>query len=170
MSFQLHDVPMSRYTSATIDAMHEMVLKAKTDPAFRELALWLSRDGDASRDWKNYQAELENVFNSLRKVVTYRRDPYQVEWVHNPWHTLRLGAGDCDDMSVLISAMMGAIGAQYRFITLKAEAARPDEWSHVFAEINVPKLGWVGADLSVANDLGFRPRGFIEKAWNEPTY
>jgi transglutaminase-like putative cysteine protease len=170
MGFQLFDVAMSRYTASTIEAMHELVKRAKTDPKFRELALWISRDGDRTRDWKNYGAELENAFNRLRKVVTYRRDPHQVEWVQHPWHTLRLKAGDCDDLSVLISAMMGALGAPYRFITLKADGGRPDEWSHVFAEIKVPGKGWVSADLSVADDLGFRPRGFVEKSWNEPTY
>ena len=170
MGFQLLDVPTSRYTETTIAAMHEMVKRAKTDPKFRELALFLSRDGDRSRDWKNYGAELENVFGKLRSVVTYRRDPHQVEWVQNPWHTLRLGAGDCDDLAVLISAMMGALGAPYRFVTLKADMGRPDEWSHVFAEIRIPSKGWVAADLSVLEDLGFRPRGFTEKAWNEPTY
>jgi transglutaminase-like putative cysteine protease len=170
MSFQLLDVPMSRYTASTIEVMHEMVKRAKTDPRFRELALFLSRDGDRGRDWKNYSAELENVFTKLRNVVTYRRDPHQVEWVQSPWHTLRLRAGDCDDLSVLIAAMMGALGAPYRFITLKADAGRPDEWSHVFPEIKVPGKGWVAVDLSIADDLGFRPRGFVEKAWNEPTY
>lgn len=170
MSFQLLDVPMSRYTDKTVSVMHELVKKAKTDPDFRKLSLWLSRDGDPSRDWKNYAAELENVFNRLRRVVTYRRDPFQVEWVQSPWRTLEMGAGDCDDMSVLIASIMGSLGARYRFVTLKADMGRPDEWSHIFPEIFVSGKGWVAADMSVANDLGFRARGFVEKIWDEPVY
>lgn len=170
MSFALLDISAGRYTARTIEAMHELVRKAKTDPRFRELALWLTRDGDPSRDWKNYRAELENAFRRLRSVYTYRRDPYQVEWVQNPWWTLRYGVGDCDDASVLVASVMGATGAKYRFVTLKANPHRPDEWSHVFVEILVPKEGWVAADLSVLRPLGFRPSGFPEKHWTEPTY
>jgi hypothetical protein len=125
MSLKLLDVPMARYTDRTIEEMHKLIKKAKTDEKFRELALWLTRDGDRDRDWKNYIAELENAFNRLRKVVTYRRDPYQVEWVQNAWHTLRMKAGDCDDLSVLICSVMGATGAQYRFVTLKADRLTP---------------------------------------------
>jgi transglutaminase-like putative cysteine protease len=170
MSLKLLDVPMARYTDRTIEEMHKLIKKAKTDEKFRELALWLTRDGDRDRDWKNYIAELENAFNRLRKVVTYRRDPYQVEWVQNAWHTLRMKAGDCDDLSVLICSVMGATGAQYRFVTLKADRLRPDEFSHIFPEIQVPGKGWVAADLSVSEPLGYRPSGFPEKIWNEPVY
>lgn len=170
MALTLLDVPQRSYTDETIRVMHEVVKLAKTDATFRELALWLTRDGDRSRDWKNYEAELENAFAKLRKVVTYRRDPHQVEWVQSPWQTLRIGAGDCDDMSVLIASVMGATGARYRFVTLRADPVRPNEWTHVFSEIYVPSSGWVAADLSVAEPLGFKPSGFPRKEWNEPTY
>jgi transglutaminase-like putative cysteine protease len=170
MGFSVMDVSPGSYTAKTIKEMHKLVKAAKTDPEFRRLALWLTRDGDRSRDWKNYSAELENAFARLRKVVTYRRDPYQVEWIQSPWRTLRDGAGDCDDLSILIASVMGATGAKYRFLTFKANPRRPADWSHVLTEILVPKKGWVAADLSVAAPLGFRPRGYVEKGWAEPTY
>jgi transglutaminase-like putative cysteine protease len=170
MGFELLDVPTRRYTEETVERMHGLVKKAKTDPQWRELALWLSRDGDRSRDWKNYEAELENVFQKLRRIVTYRRDPHQVEFIQSPWHTLRLGAGDCDDFSILIASAMGVIGARYRFVTLKADGSRPDEWSHIFPEVFVPSRGWVAADLTVSEPLGYRPRGYTEKFWVEPSY
>jgi transglutaminase-like putative cysteine protease len=169
MSFALHDIGHRSYTDRTIAEMHKLVLKAKTDPKFRELALFLTRDGNPKRDWKNYRAELENAFNRLRRLYTYRRDPYQVEWVQNPWWTLRYGAGDCDDASILIAAVAGATGAKYRFVTFKAAPGR-DDWSHVLTEIFVPNEGWVAADLSVNRELGFRPMGYPEKNWPEPTW
>lgn len=169
MAYALHDVSARSYTDRTIREMHKLVLAAKTDPKFRELALFLTRDGDPKRDWKDYYAELENAFNRLRAVYTYRRDPYQVEWVQNPWWTLYYGAGDCDDASILIAAVMGATGAKYKFVTFKANELR-DDWSHVIAEIFVPNRGWVAADLSVKRELGFRPLGYPEKDWPEPTW
>jgi len=169
MSFALHDVSARKYTDRTIAEMHKLVLAAKTDPKFRELALFLTRDGDPKRDWKNYYAELENAFNRLRQLYTYRRDPYQVEWVQSPWRTLKDGVGDCDDASILIAAVMGATGAKYRFVTFKASPTR-DEWSHVLTEILVPNKGWIAADLSVNRELGFRPMGYPEKDWPEPVW
>ena len=169
MSFALLDIPAGKYTERTIEEMHKQVLKAKTDPKFRALALWLTRDGDPERDWKNYQAELENAFAKLRRAYTYRRDPYQVEWVQNPWWTLYYGAGDCDDASVLVAAVMSATGAKYKFVTFKANPLR-DDWSHVIVEILVPRVGWIAADLSVKRELGFKPRGYPEKDWPEPIY
>jgi transglutaminase-like putative cysteine protease len=144
--------------------MHELVKAAKTDPKFRELALELT----AASGWKDYYRELENAFSRLRSIYVYRRDPHQVEWVQNPWYTLKDG-GDCDDASVLISSVMGATGAGYRFVTIKADP-KSDDWSHVFAEISVPGRGWVAADLSVKKPLGWRPQGFPEKLWPEPVY
>lgn len=169
MAFALHDVSGRAYTDRTIAEMHKLVLAAKTDPQFRKLALFLTRDGDPERDWKNYYAELENAFNRLRQLYTYRRDPYQVEWVQSPWHTLKDGVGDCDDASVLVAAVMGATGAKYRFVTFKASPTR-DDWSHVLTEIYVSDKGWVAADLSVLRELGFRPMGYPEKNWPEPVY
>lgn len=167
---QVLDIPLGTYTEATIEKMHGLVKNAKIDAKFRELALWLTRDADPSRDWKNYAAELENAFARLKRVVTYRRDPHQIEWIQHPWQTLRLGAGDCDDLGILIAAVMGATGAKYRFVTIKADPARPNDWSHVFTEIYVPGRGWLPADLAVTADYGFRASGFAEKLWPEPVY
>jgi transglutaminase-like putative cysteine protease len=169
MSFALHDVSGRTYTDRTIAEMHKLVLAAKTDPKFREMALFLTRDSDHRRDWKNYHAELQNAFSRLRQLYTYRRDPYQVEWIQNPWRTLKDGVGDCDDASILIAAVMSATGAKYRFVTFKASPSR-DDWSHVLTEIFVPNKGWVAADLSVLRELGFRPMGYPEKNWPEPVY
>ena len=74
-------------------------------------------------------------------------------------------------MSVLIAAAAGAVGMRYRFVTVKADAARPEQWSHVYPQVLVPKIGWVSADLSLKKPmLGWEPKGFPKKVWNEPMY
>jgi len=72
-------------------------------------------------------------------------------------------------MTTLVSALASALGHQYRFVTIKADAQRQAEWSHVYPEIMVGGK-WLTADASVGRSyLGWEPEKYFAKAvWPEP--
>lgn len=168
--FQLYEVPSSKITDKTINLIHKFIIGAKTDPEF----VSLSRDVVKECSPRDSICELTTVYNKLKSIIKYSYDPYQVEYVQSPWETLNRKTGDCDCMVTLISAMMGALGYNYRLVTIKADKLRPDEWSHIFAEIMIPNKGWQAVDLTVPEAVvGWSPLSqgdYPNKIWDEPIY
>lgn len=73
--------------------------------------------------------------------------------------------------STLWAASLGALGAPHRFRTYRADPSRPDEWSHVAAQIYVPGQGWVNNDLTIRGAWpGYEPVGYPFKDWPEPRW
>lgn len=66
-----------------------------------------------------------------RDQIRYVKDIRTAEVIQTPEATLRLGAGDCDDKSVLLSALLGSIGHRTRYIAI---AQIPGQYSHVWVQ------------------------------------
>lgn len=173
--FNLKRLADGEFTEATINNMHKAVLKAKTDGRWREMMENIRqlyrRKGVVG--WKDYLGEIRALNDWYRgpHFIDYVRDPYQVELVNHPMLTYSKGVGDCDDSSTLFAASAGALGAAHRFRTYKADPRRPDEWSHVVSQIQVPGHGWVNNDLTLVGlPFGYEPDGFDHKDWPEPRW
>jgi hypothetical protein len=174
-AFNIQHISEGRFTEKTIDNMHKAVLSAKTDSRWRETMENIRRTGrDAGAiGWKDWLGEVK-WFNSYFRgphFIDYVRDPHQVELVMHPWHTFIKRLGDCDDSSTLWAGAMGSLGAAHKFRTYKADPRRPNDWSHVVAQIWVPGQGWVNNDLTIKSAFpGFEPEGFPFKDWHEPKW
>lgn len=173
--FGLSRISEGRFTAATIEKMHQAVKEAKTDAKWRALIEEIRRVGreNGAIGYKDYAGEMawfDHFYRNLRPM-DYVRDPHQVELVMHPWHVFDKKLGDCDDLSALFAASMGAIGAPHRFRTYKADPSRPGEFTHVSAQIFVPGRGWVNEDLTLPGvGPGFEPKGFETKDWEEPRW
>ena len=152
-------------TKETVRRMHRLAEQGKTDLTVQKVAdLIIRQSGAAPRDyWKKAQA----LYSFIKNYVRFERDPFGVEMLQEPLVTLKRKAGDCDDHGILVGALFSAIGYPYAFKTIRADASRPDEFSHIYAVVNVPGKGWIGADTSVdAAYLGWEPPGkFDSKVW-----
>jgi hypothetical protein len=84
---------------------------------------------------KDYRTEACLCLAFCRDQIRYVRDIRSVEVLQMPVWTLKLGAGDCDDKSMLLAAMLASIGYRVRFI---AVAFAPEQFSHVWVQ------AWVG--------------------------
>ncbi len=161
----LESLPLSTITEGTIKRMHQLAKEGKTDWKFIQFARSLVQGCPR----KDYYCELKTIFDFVKKTIRYVRDPEMVELVQSPWATMESRGGDCDDMAVIVGALMGALGASYKFVTVKADKSRPDDWSHVYVKIFVPHYGWVSADTSVTDfKLGDEAKGFEKKDWLQP--
>lgn len=115
----------------------------------RRLALdIITRAGVPEKDKRGEAVALRNwVMQHLR----YVNDPAWMEFVTQP-ETLAFEVqhGDCDDHSVLLAALLGAIGIRTRFVTV---AAVPGPMSHVYLQADVGKLDGTGQRTATWLDL-----------------
>jgi transglutaminase-like putative cysteine protease len=98
----------------------------------------------------------------VRDRIRYRLDPVNIERVQDPWRTLQIGSGDCDDKCVLLAALCAAIGHVPRFVV---QAQQPSQFDHVYCEIWLASRGWLAADPT-ADGLSGRPKGGV--TWRNP--
>lgn len=111
----------------------------------------------------DYASELAAIYYDACRRVRYVRDPANAEMLHEPAATLRTGAGDCDDMAVVLGGMLRAASSeQKRTAQLGAVAAsagshvqvvtagfdsKHGEHSHTFLRVWEPHAGaWVVLD------------------------
>ena len=67
---------------------------------------------------KDYLAEIKALFEWVQQHVRYTKDTFRVEVLHSARRMLELRAGDCDDMAILLGAMLEAIGHPVRLVII----------------------------------------------------
>ncbi len=145
--FSIHSFKLSRGGDnaiiATIRAMQALVYGrgGVKSPDVRVAAL------EAVKGVERGQAEIESVFNWVKEHIEFRGE--HAETLQEPRVTLQLGAGDCDDHAMLLAALLASLGYRTRFRTV-ATASAPDEFSHVYAEVEDKKTKqWIPVDTTV---------------------
>jgi len=93
----------------------------------------------------NRACQAKALFYFVRDELNYVSDPSAYEYVKGPVESLQSTAGDCDDASVLLASMLGAVGIKSRFVFVTG---------HVYVEAQIPeainrykqKNGWIVVD------------------------
>jgi hypothetical protein len=101
--------------------------------------------------------EIDAVLDWVKKNIEFRGE--NAETLQSPVVTLRLLAGDCDDHSTLIAAMLRSIGYKVQFKTVAAAASSPGQFSHVYVIVQDKRSGqWKGLDSTVPESYaGWEP-------------
>lgn len=141
-------------TSATIRRMQALVTHGKRDFRVRKILKDILA-GCTSKDYLCYAVAIHDWVQSNVKFVF---DPNGVEMIEAPWEILQSQVGDCDSICVLCATLYEQAGFPSRFVTIMADASRPDAYSHVFLEVSVPGKGWLGSDCSMpGKPFGWKP-------------
>ncbi len=135
-------------TAQTIAIMQKLVNSGKRDNSIRELCgkILNPKDGKRPCASKDYFCYAKALYTWVRQNILYAYDPNQVEFCEHVKVILLNGIGDCDSMDILLCSMFEHVGLPSQFVTIKADASRPDEFTHVFCRVKIPKVGWVCAD------------------------
>lgn len=155
--------------NATLKVMVSIVrgLKSPTaDPQqlaqLSALAARLFQAADCPQSPPQNVCQARALFGYVRDNIYYMSDPDEVETVRFPLQTLQLGAGDCDDKSLLLAALASSVGFKTRFAAWRL-GADPIP-THVSAQLLVNGMGWqnaevipIDADGNGASDLGWQP-------------
>jgi len=151
-TYTLQTIPNGKAgTAATLQIMSGLVKTYKKAPAVRELALFLVKNLP-QKDWRG---EVAAIHSFVKEQIRYTKDINGVETLQTPVQTLRLKAGDCDDKTTLVAALLESIGHPTR---LKAVGFSPGHFCHVLPET---KIGgkWVTVETTEPVGLGWLPRG-----------
>lgn len=107
---------------------------------------------------KNWKCEAATLHAFVRDNVRYQQDIADVETLRTPELTLEMGAGDCDDMCILLASLLQAVGHPVRFV---AVSFAPDqEYSHVFLETKIGN-DWWPAECTEPWPFGSAPPGVV---------
>ena len=97
-------------------------------------------------------ATMRALLADVRSRMRYTPDPMNLELVKAPWVSLggseRWGIEpmDCDDASVLLSSMLGAVGIPSKFTVAAVDSSAPGAWSHVYVTARTTDGRWVPLD------------------------
>ena len=111
---------------------------------------------------KDYVAEIRALFEWVQQNVRYTKDTVRVEVLHSARRMLELRAGDCDDFSILLGAMLEAIGHPVRLILTGPDPLRQDLFSHIYVEAFC-RGRWISLDATMPYAMGWAPRALVKK-------
>ena len=105
---------------------------------------------------KDRFGEVCALFDWVRRNIRYTRDIFRVELLHSARRMLELRAGDCDDMTILLGALLMATGHPVRMVLAGFRRKKPHVYTHIYPEVNV--LGrWIAIDATVQRPIGWAP-------------
>jgi hypothetical protein len=153
-------------TEQTVRLMRKLIDQALSDPSFVRFAIDLVRHVPAHDD----AGEVAAIFNWVKSNIRYTKDPVTKEKLYPPQELLKIRAGDCDDMSMLLGALAIACGYPARLVTVSVDPDFPNDFSHVYCEVEVPpgSQRWVALDAARPGAaFGRAPEHFFRKrAWS----
>ena len=111
---------------------------------------------------KDYLGEIKALFEWVQRHIRYTKDTFQVEVLHSARRMLELRAGDCDDMAILLGAMLEAIGHPVRLVLSGPDPLKPDLFTHIYLEV-FHKGRWIPLDATMPYPMGWAPSTLVRK-------
>jgi len=139
-------------TKATLKAMRKIVGKYKSYLPIRNLAIYIARN---IRN-KDFYGEARAVHAYVRDNIRYIRDVHNLETLSSPIVTISIGAGDCDDMSIVVASLLESIGAKTRFVALGFGAGL----CHVITQVYIAG-NWIASDPTMPWPFGRMPKNIM---------
>lgn len=129
--------------------MRNFVENYKIHPLIRGKAIQLT----SLLPQKDYKGEIDKLYKFVQYNIRYVRDINGIETVQSPVKTLEIGAGDCDDKSTLLAALLESIGFKTRF---HAMGFRKKHISHVLLEVYLNGK-WLALETTEPVNMGWIP-------------
>ena len=114
---------------------------------------------------KDHWGEVFALFDWVRRRVRYTHDIFRTELLHSARRMLELRAGDCDDMTILLGAMLTATGYPVRLALAGFRAHQPHRYRHIYPEVNV-RGRWIALDATMNRPAGWDPPARWKKTIN----
>lgn len=111
---------------------------------------------------KDYLGEIQALFHWVQHHIRYTKDTVHVEVLHSAKRMLELRAGDCDDMTILLGAMLEAIGHPVRLVLSGQEPLKPDLFTHIYLEV-FHRGRWIPLDATMPYPMGWAPSTPVKK-------
>lgn len=143
-----------RGTIRTAAMIGDLIHAGARDFCVRQSAIGIYRRAGVPP--KDRRGEIRAVFDWVRRNVRYTRDIYRVETLHTARRMLALRAGDCDDMTILIGAMLMSTGHPVRLAIVGFRPDRPHGYTHIYPEAHNGRR-WIALDATIRRPMGSVP-------------
>jgi len=159
----LHKIPEGYPgTLETIGHIKELVRNGAKDFGVRQTAIDILIENGIKP--KDYLGEIRALFEWVQKNIRYTRDTYRVELLHSARRMLELRAGDCDDMAILLAALLEAIGHPVRLVLTGPDPLRRNLFTHIYVEV-FHERRWIPLDATMPYAIGWAPRAPVRKVF-----
>lgn len=154
---RLAQIPDGRAgVEVTLNLMRAYVRQFRKTPLIRGLAL----DNVAHLPQKIWMLEIQAQFDFVRNNIRYVGDVKNVETLQDPFRTLQLGQGDCDDFCVLLASLLNAIDYDCRFVACGREKGI---FEHVYVQCELPnRRRTINLDATEPHPMGWQPDGMAD--------
>jgi hypothetical protein len=149
-----------RGTQQTVEHVQALIRAGAKDFYVRQKAIDILLEKQVKP--KDYLAEMKALFEWVQQHVRYTKDTVQVEVLHSAKRMLELRAGDCDDMAILLGAMLEAIGHPVRLALSGPDPLRQDLFTHIYLEV-FHKGDWIPLDATMPHPMGWAPTTMVKK-------
>jgi len=125
-------------TWQTVQVIKRFIAEGRVDPLIRKQAVAVIGSGG-----RQPEREVSALLNFVRRRIRYVADPVDTEFVASARRVLEIGGGDCDDLVVLLGALLESIGyeTQLRVMAVDPRA----EYEHVYLLVKLARA-WVPLD------------------------
>jgi len=147
-------------TQKTVEHVQALIRAGAKDFYVRQKAIDILLEKQVKP--KDYLAEMKALFEWVQQHIRYTKDTFQVEVLHSAKRMLELRAGDCDDMAILLGAMLEAIGHPVRLALSGPNPLRQDLFTHIYLEV-FHKGRWIPLDATMPYPMGWAPKTFVKK-------
>ncbi len=147
-------------TRKTLVHIQELIRQGAKDFYVRQKAIDILLERKIPQ--KDYLGEINALFKWVQGNLRYTRDPFRLEVLHTASRLLELRAGDCDDMTILLSAMLESIGHPTRLVIVGPDPSKPRLFSHIYLEAHY-KGNWIPLDATMPFPMGWSPRAFVKE-------
>lgn len=150
-------------TMTTVRHIIELIKRGAKDFCVRQKAIDIFRRYRIRP--KDYLGEISALFDWVKNNIRYTKDIFKVELLHSARRMLELRAGDCDDMTILLAAMLEATGHKVRLVLVGTNPTRKNQFSHIYLETEL-KGRWIPLDPTMRRPLGWAPTAVNKKIVN----
>ena len=147
-------------TLRTIEHIVELIKQGAKDFHVRQTAIDILVQRAVKP--KDYLGEIKALFEWVQQKVRYTKDTVRVEVLHSAHRMLELRAGDCDDMAILLGAMLESIGHPVRLVLSGPDPLKQDLFTHIYVEV-FHKGRWIPLDATMPHPMGWAPRALVKK-------
>ncbi len=155
-------------TLRTVEHIVELIKQGAKDFHVRQTAIDILVQRAVNP--KDYLGEIKALFEWVQQNVRYTRDTVRVEVLHSAHRMLELRAGDCDDMAILLGAMLESIGHPVRLVLSGPDPLKQDLF-HPYLCGGIPQrsLDFAGCHHAPPDGLGAEGAGEKDNRYREET-
>ena len=161
-----------RGVEQTIHVLKCLIDDAVKDPGINVQAIQILRDAGVANFGVMDRLQAFYAWISQPANFLYVPDPigpFGPKETVRPARTLfQVKGGDCDDYSALLASLLGTVGIRSRLVTIAADPAAPNDFSHIYPEAEVSRNVWIPLDAARPGaQFGLAPpRYFRKRIWS----